>query len=480
MPRRGFLENDWAMQNSSIAVASRTRIETRSIDFVPESERHGRVSDQGPFWFLSNFHFFSIAIGFVGPSLGLSLSSTIVAGALGIMIGTTFQAFHAAQGPELGLPQMIQSRAQFGFRGVIVPLFAALLSPLGFNIVATLLIVDGARGLWGVDRPTAAIAVAVASGALAIFGYDWMHRVFRLLFWISLPLFAVLSLAILLGHAGGAGHAASGFGWPAFFTQVAAAASYNIGAAPYVSDYSRYLPKRTSRWKIIGYVFAGSALSAIWLIALGSWLATHFGATDGLTSLRQAGDAVMGGLGSLSVTVSICALIATVGMNSYSAMLIFLTSVDCLHPVQPTRRLRIAVILGVTAVWLTIAVSLRGSAVGYVNSVLVLLLYFLIPWTAVNLVDYFILRRGHYVIADLFTPHGVYGAWGTRGLIAYAMGFLASVPFFVVPDLYTGPLAARIGNVDIGWIVGLATASGVYLLSSFRFTVRDNAKIATG
>ena len=27
--------------------------------------------------------------------------------------------FHASQGPELGLPQMIQSRAQFGFRGVV-------------------------------------------------------------------------------------------------------------------------------------------------------------------------------------------------------------------------------------------------------------------------------------------------------------------------------------------------------------------------
>src|ERR1700689_1734755 len=93
--------------------ASRTQIEIRSIDFVPESERHGRVKDQGTFWFLSNFHFFSIALGFVGPSLGLSLANTVLGSVLGILIGTTFQAFHAAQGPELGLPQMIQSRAQF-------------------------------------------------------------------------------------------------------------------------------------------------------------------------------------------------------------------------------------------------------------------------------------------------------------------------------------------------------------------------------
>ena len=41
---------------------------------------------------------------------------TALAGALGIVIGTAFQAFHASQGAEMGLPQMIQSRAQFGYR----------------------------------------------------------------------------------------------------------------------------------------------------------------------------------------------------------------------------------------------------------------------------------------------------------------------------------------------------------------------------
>lgn len=55
-------------------------IERRSIEFVPENERHGRVIDQGPFWFLSNFHFFAIAIGFVGPSLGLTLGYSALAG----------------------------------------------------------------------------------------------------------------------------------------------------------------------------------------------------------------------------------------------------------------------------------------------------------------------------------------------------------------------------------------------------------------
>ena len=42
-----------------------------------------------------------------------------------------------------------------------------------------------------------------------------------------------------------------------------------------------------------------------------------------------------------------------------------------------------------------------------------------IPWTAVNLVDYYIVRRGHYAIAEIFNPHGMYGRWGWRGILAY-------------------------------------------------------------
>jgi purine-cytosine permease-like protein len=465
------------MRTASNNAASRTQIETRSIDFVPENERHGKIADQGRLWFLSNFHFMSIAVGFVGPSLGLSLCGTVLASVLGILIGTTFQAFHASQGPELGLPQMIQSRAQFGFRGVIVPLLAALLSPLSFNIVATVLIAEGAAKLWGLDRAMVAIAVAVASGTLAIFGHDWIHRAFRVLFWISLPLFAVLSFALVGRHTGGATggtHVAGSWIWAAFFTQLSTTASFNIGLAPYVSDYSRYLPKRTPRWQIIGQVFAGSAISAIWLISLGAWLATRFGASDGLLALHQAGDAVIPGLGLLGVILSICALVATVGMNSYSGMLMLITAVDCLRRVQPSRALRVTALVGWTLVWGGFAANLNGNAIGYVNAAMVILLYALIPWTAVNLCDFFILRRGEYVIADLFTPQGVYGAWSARGLTAYAVGFAASIPFFVVPDLYTGPLAACIGGVDVGWLVGLTTAAAAYLLPGWCLTASNS------
>src|SRR5947209_19638265 len=75
------------------------QIETRSIDWVPDTERHGTVRQQAMLWFLGNFQYFTIPIGFLGPTLGLSLWWSIVAGAGGILFGTLFMAFHATQGP---------------------------------------------------------------------------------------------------------------------------------------------------------------------------------------------------------------------------------------------------------------------------------------------------------------------------------------------------------------------------------------------
>ena len=60
-----------------------------------------------------------------------------------------------------------------------------------------------------------------------------------------------------------------------------------------------------------------------------------------------------------------------------------------------------------------------------------MLLYVLVPWTSVNLVDYYFVRRGRYAVGQIFMPHGIYGAWGWRGLTAYGIGIVAMIPFVV-------------------------------------------------
>ena len=280
-------------------------------------------------WFLGNFQYFTIPIGFVGPSLGLSLGWSILAGVLGIAVGTLFMAFHATQGPIFGLPQMIQTRAQLGYRGVVVALFAVLFTYMAFNVADQVLMSTGLHGAFGWNAGLVAIATAVLAALLAIFGYDWVHRVFRFLLVISLPCYAIISVAILIGHAGGtAPQHPGGFLFAAFMAQFSVAAAYNITYAPYVSDYSRYMPRDTSPRGIITAVFFGASGSAVWLIALGAWLATRLGVTDGLVGLQVVGDKVAAPLGSITAVLSATALLATMGMNAYGGMLTVLTGID--------------------------------------------------------------------------------------------------------------------------------------------------------
>src|SRR5580658_1516492 len=119
-------------------------IEGRSIDYVPASARHGKLWQQWPFWFCGNFQYISVAIGLIGPSLGLSLGPSILAMSLGIIVGTVAMAFHGSQGPVFGLPQMIQSRAQFGYRGMVLVLVGTFVTFVGGAILT---VVTTATGL---------------------------------------------------------------------------------------------------------------------------------------------------------------------------------------------------------------------------------------------------------------------------------------------------------------------------------------------
>jgi purine-cytosine permease-like protein len=101
------------------------------------------------------------------------------------------------------------------------------------------------------------------------------------------------------------------------------------------------------------------------------------------------------------------------------------------------------------------------------DALLLIMLYLLVPWTAINLTDYFLLRRGHYDVAALFTPDGVYGAWAAPGLLAYFVGVAAQLPFMVLP-FFVGPAAVALGRVDISFVVGLAVSATSYAVLARR------------
>jgi NCS1 family nucleobase:cation symporter-1 len=86
----------------------------------------------------------------------------------------------------------------------------------------------------------------------------------------------------------------------------------------------------------------------------------------------------------------------------------------------------------------------------------------LVPWTAINLVDYYLLRHGRYDIASFFRADGgIYGRINGPAVTCYVVGILVQLPF-IHSELYTGPAAKAIGGIDLSWLVGLAVTAPAY------------------
>src|SRR5215468_6879977 len=172
-------------------------IETRSIDYVPLAERHGKVWHLWPVWFSGDAHLATLAVGVLGITLGGNLLWTSLAVILGCLLGTFFMAFHSTQGPQLGLPQMIQSRPQFGYTGALLVWGVALVAYIGYNAFNQVLAAQALHQLIPAISPTSPaviVGIAVLAMAVAIVGYDTIHLAQRVFAYLMIALLTVFSV----------------------------------------------------------------------------------------------------------------------------------------------------------------------------------------------------------------------------------------------------------------------------------------------
>ena len=274
------------------------RIEVHSIDHIPETERAGKVWHQGPFWFMINATLLTVLSGVYGALAGLSLTWSVVAIVAGTLFGTLFAAFHAVQGPRLGIPQMIQSRVQFGSRGASWILAVVVFMDIGFAVFFAIMGRDSLGQLTS-PHPSLFAAILVAGAVVvAIIGYHLIHRVQRFLSILALLVFALLTVGVIAETPFASLFRQGSFIATSFLLQFGISASYQITVAPLISSYTRYLPKRVSAGSTAGFVFAGSAFAAIWLEFLGATVATASPNEDFIAALSRLGGSFLPGTGS--------------------------------------------------------------------------------------------------------------------------------------------------------------------------------------
>ena len=150
-----------------------TRLESATILPIAADQRHGTARDLFTVWFGANLMLLTVVTGGLAVTVfGLPFFWAVAALAAGNLIGGVFMALHAAQGPTLGVPQMVQTRGQFGSYGSLLVVGIVIVMYVGF--LASNLVLGGE-----------ALASLVHGVVAGIYGYDLIHAYTRIMSYLS-------------------------------------------------------------------------------------------------------------------------------------------------------------------------------------------------------------------------------------------------------------------------------------------------------
>lgn len=83
------------------------------------------------------------------------------------------------------------------------PLVATIFIFVAFYVIDVVVIKIGLNGIFKWSMTAVAVVISVAAVLLAIYGHDWLHKVFSTHLWASVPFWVILTIGIMSGNAGG-------------------------------------------------------------------------------------------------------------------------------------------------------------------------------------------------------------------------------------------------------------------------------------
>jgi NCS1 family nucleobase:cation symporter-1 len=438
-------------------------LERRGIAHVPASQRYGNPRNQFTVRFAPVIYLAGIYLGASGGPLGLGFTGSVTAIVLANILGSIVTGLCAVMGPRLGMPQLPMGRAPFGYYGNFVPAFLTLLMCIGYYSVGTVLGAKSLADLLHAPYALMVVVVAAVSILIGIFGYKILHTMGKVITNVSIVVLTVVSI-VLLFHGGGPGTQATASGadyWLAWSVLFTAVFGYTASWAPYASDYSRYLPENSKPSSIFAAATAGLFASTTWMMCLGAGLITLMPDGDVLDTFGLALPEWLRYVVLLTLGLS---AIPHNSVNLYSGAMNTLTC-DVKLPQWVT--VAIAGVIG-----LVIALVFGGDQF-QANFLLFLhvLSYYITPWVAVLLVDYYVVQRAGRntpPFENFYTPTGAFGRLNVAGLTALIIGVIVSVPF-MANDFYTGPIGASLAGADLSYFVSGIVAALIYVAARRRF-----------
>ena len=424
-------------------------VETHGIAPVPTTNRYGSARRLFTVWFAPQVNMTVLFTGTLAFTLGLGFWLGLLAMTIGTVLGSLVVAYLSTWGPRTGTAQLPNARMAFG-GGVAVVAVIQWLSAIAWDGLVGLFGGEALAALLGIPFWVAVLIVLAAQGAVGVFGYEVIHRVQAVMTVVLTLTFAVFTVRLLSGHhvitpptLGGADLAG------AFVMEVTIALSLGISWASYASDYSRYLPARSSRAAVFGYTFAGLALAYIAVQAIG--IAAGAMLTD---QTAEGVRAVMGGgtLGAVALLVIVLGSLASNAMNDYSGSLALQTIGVKLR--RPVSAAAVAVIAFALIMWLH-----AGDLTERFQSLLLFVSYWIPAFVAIVVIDWRRRSAGREVVNPAAENTSRVDA--IAALVSFVIAFAAAVPFMNT-SLFMGPVAERLHGADLAYFVNFIVAAAIY------------------
>ncbi len=431
-------------------------VEKLGIEHIPDQERHGSSGRVFTLWFAANLTIADYVIGVLSVlAFHLTVLQSVPVLIVGNLLGGLVLGLSAAMGPKLGFPQMFSSRSSFGRRGNYIPGGFNWVSTVGWFTVNTIL---GAEAIEAIAPSfnfySATLILVAVQMLIAIYGHDFIH-LFEKIMSVVLGILFLGVFLLTIPYLGQAlsfvpqGGSAAGLTLGSAGIVFAVSFSYIMSWSPYASDYSRYLPTSTSAKRVAVFALVGGAFGSFAVELLGALVGSVTHSFNYFGSLNT----FAGTLGPVAVIAIILGAMAANALNIYTNSLSAL--------VLDVRAKRWVTVVAGGVIGLALSILGGANFESFYGNFLLVLDYWITPWLAIVLVDYFIIRRT--TVENVSNAKSV----DLPSLGIYSLSILISVPFMVPPTpigSVVGALSGWFGGADFSYFISFVIAGVAYYL----------------
>jgi len=439
-------------------------IELHGIERVPPDKRtHLRIFDNFTLWASANLVLPALALGSLATGIfKLGFWDSVIVIVLFNILGILPVAFFSTLGPKLGLRQMTISRFSFGWVGAKIMALFNVAACIGWSAVNVILggelvnkITNGVVPGWA-----GILILAALTTYIALYGYNYVHRYER---YAWLPMLFVFAIIFVVSAPDFRPLTSNATGWVKFASFMSFGSTvygFATGWSSYAADYSVNQPETTNSNHVFWLTFLGCFLPLVSLEILGLALTTTPALNGKLGgALFSAALSPMGSFGNLLLVFLTLSIIANNIPNDYSLALSIQVLGGWFQRVN-----RVVWTLVGSLIYVIIGIAAADKFSQTLESFLLLVAYWLGPWSIILILEHFIFRQGIYNVDDWNTPRKLPNGWAA--LVSLFIG-LFGVYLGAAQEKFVGPIAGLVNQpfgIDIGFELGAIMAGIAYLL----------------